>query len=48
MYADDISNFSYIVIRLQRQVDKMCSICKCVKMKINLGKTMEWWIFKEV
>ena len=39
MYADDISNFADTVLRLQRQIDKICSFCKCVKMKINLRKT---------
>ena len=35
MYA----NFADTVLRLQRQIDKICSFCKCVKMKINLRKT---------
>ena len=39
MYADDISSFADTVLRLQRQIDKICSFCKCVKMKINLRKT---------
>ena len=39
MYADDIFNFADTVLRTQRQIDKICSFCKCVKMKINLRKT---------
>ena len=39
MYADDISSFADTVLHLQRQIDKICSFCKCVKMKINRRKT---------
>ena len=39
MFADDVSCFPDIVIRLQRPIDFIADFCKSVEMKLHLSKT---------
>ena len=39
MFADDVSCFSYTVIRLQRLINLIEKFCNSVGMKLNLSKT---------
>ena len=39
MFGDDVSSFSDIVVRLQRQIYYIDQFYKPINMNINLGKT---------